>query len=113
MTVGELLQTLPSEEKIEIRFVWLSTHPYRKNEITGLWEYYDGGYWITDYDANDEENLNDPNFDPSVEYDEEYSFEGRAGHFLEEKGEDYDWILEEEVEQIADGKYEIRKYSYD
>ena len=105
MRLADLVKDLPPDKIITVRYLWAPEHTYVLND--GEWAYEDGGEWHAPTDVNRPENLADPNFNPNDPFlDEEYSHHGTVAE-LYEKAEDYDFILEEDATQIADGVYEI------
>lgn len=55
------------------------------------------------------DNWREINMDDEV--DEEYSYEGPAGAFAETMS-GYLWLLDEEVKQVATGRYEIHHWAH-
>lgn len=112
MTVKELLESLPQDKEIDIRFFWIPVKKYVKDEETGEWLYRDGKDFVALHLS--EEHMNNPNFNPNApEEDEEYGYVGTPAEFdafVDDYGE---WILDEEVVEVGDGQYKIEKYAHD
>ena len=106
MKVKELLATLQPNAEISIDFYWLPAHQYSKDPESGEWVYRDGNTWVAPVALQMHDD--DPN---EPELDEEYSFKGPAGEFTGMVEGYGDWLLEEDVQMVSDGKYEIRKVS--
>ena len=111
MTVEELLAMWPKDRKLTINHMWLPMYKYVKN-ADGYWEYKykDGDRWFTSVYSNVDSDLDDddPNLDPNKPVlDEEYSFSGTVDEF---DREEFEWLLEEPVEEVGDGIYEVRRY---
>ena len=110
MIVKELLECLPQDKEIDIRFFWIPSKKYVKDEETGEWLYRDGNAFISL--SLSEEKLNAPNFNPNrLEEDEEYGFIGTPEEFYSLVDEYGEWILYEEIFAVGDRQYGIEKYS--
>lgn len=107
MTVETLLATWPKEKELTINHMWLPAHHYVWNEKNENWEYWDGDCWVSPF--GNEQN-GDPDFDPNeLELDEEYSFQGTVDEF---DRDGLGWLLSEEVYQLHNGVYEVRRKAY-
>ena len=106
MTVKELLEETPQDKEIDIRFFWIPSKRYFKDE-DGKWAYRDGSTLVYDVNIADDDNPNEP------KEDEEYGYLGTPtgfDSFIEDYG---DWILDEDVIDEGDGHYRIEKFSLD
>ena len=100
ITIEELFEKTAPDEVVDIRFFWLPSRKYHKDEH-GNWYHIDGEYKV--YGVIDDDCI-----DPNAPYiDEEYSFRGTPADFEAHMAAGYGITLETEIYYDAENSYYV------